>query len=371
MKFAIERQTLYEALNSTQSILSSSGMPIVYLKVKESNTLLVTAFDHELTYNGEYDCITYETGEIAVSGKNFFDYVRELPDGKISLETTENQRLHLNVGQNISCKFAGLDTLSCPETPSMEDKTFIPLERKMLLSMIQKTLISVSTDESRPYCMGCFFEVPDDYESVRMVSTDGHRMTIVDSPLPRGLKEVLPKGVIISRKTIMELKKLITASGEDHVLFSLSGSSLFFKVNRSTLIAKLINGKFPNYSVILSRKPQYHLHISKKEFQSSIKRISATADQNKNIRFYFNENTLTLKSSNPDLGEAHEIINIEKDIPEMVLGYNAQYFLDMLYVLSSDGMIIKFTDDKCPVLIEPQDEEQKCRFVIMPVRVVA
>ena len=47
---------------------------------------------------------------------------------------------------------------------------------------------------------------------LRAVATDGHRLARVEIPLPKGPADI--PGVIMPRKTVMEIRKLIDESGD-------------------------------------------------------------------------------------------------------------------------------------------------------------
>ncbi len=369
MKITIQKSNLSKALQNTQNIVYGSGLPVVSLEAFDDNYLHVTAFDNDVIYQGTFECTTHNPGDICISGRSLYEYVKELPDEEVNLETLENHRLKLSCGKKIKSIFAGLDRLSFPEIPDVGTIDFIHVDKVSFLDMINKTIFSVSNDETRPWCTGCYFEVADDKECIRMVSTDGHRMSLAEQMLPKNGDQVMKEGIILSKKAISEFKKLSSSSSEVFE-FATDETNAYFKIDNSILIAKLISGKFPNYKVVIPDSPEHFINISKVELQSSIRRISTTSDVNRNMRFYFSGNELTLKSSNPDLGEASELLLLDKEIPEMVLGCNAKYLLDALAVVSEDMVTIKFINDRSPLILEPVQDNPSCFFVIMPVRVV-
>ena len=58
---------------------------------------------------------------------------------------------------------------------------------------------------------------------LRAVATDGHRLAQVELPLPPGAKDM--PGVIVPRKTVVELAKLVE-DGEGEVAIELSPSKI-------------------------------------------------------------------------------------------------------------------------------------------------
>jgi DNA polymerase-3 subunit beta len=71
------------------------------------------------------------------------------------------------------------------------------IEPKLFREMIDKTLYAVSTDETRYNLTGVFCEAVKERAGLRMVATDGHRLSVIERPTETpSMKE----GVIIPRK---------------------------------------------------------------------------------------------------------------------------------------------------------------------------
>ena len=83
------------------------------------------------------------------------------------------------------------------------------IEAEKLARLIDKTLFSVSTEETRYYLNGIYIHSvqENDEERFRVVATDGHRLSRLSSELPLNVNNL--EGVIIPRKTVVELRKII------------------------------------------------------------------------------------------------------------------------------------------------------------------
>ena len=76
---------------------------------------------------------------------------------------------------------------------------------------------------------------------------------------------------------------------------------------------------------------------------------------------------LELSSSNPELGEAREDMEIDYQGPEITIGFNARYLLDILQNIDDETIEMVFKDQISPTLISPQGNGNY-RTVIMPMR---
>ena len=81
----------------------------------------------------------------------------------------------------------------------------------------------------------------------------------------------------------------------------------------------------------------------------------------------FKKNLLEVSSSNPELGDAREELDIEYDGPELTVGFNARYLLDILQVQDQDSIRVMLKDNLSPGLVKPVDDDGYLA-VIMPMR---
>ena len=94
-----------------------------------------------------------------------------------------------------------------------------------LKRLIDKTRFAISTEETRYYLNGIYLHAAQSggKPMLRAVATDGHRLAQVELPLPSGAKGM--PGVIVPRKTVLELAKLVE-DGEGEVRIELSPSKI-------------------------------------------------------------------------------------------------------------------------------------------------
>ena len=103
-----------------------------------------------------------------------------------------------------------------PETPLIEDIEFINIDSNVFKKMIDRTvIITGASDEKRAHIIGIYFEVIHkvDKNIIRMVSTDGNRLSKVDCFYDKDI--TLPEGsnIIIPKKGINEAIKFLDPEG--------------------------------------------------------------------------------------------------------------------------------------------------------------
>jgi DNA polymerase-3 subunit beta len=77
---------------------------------------------------------------------------------------------------------------------------------------------------------------------------------------------------------------------------------------------------------------------------------------------------LSIASSNPDMGEARDEIEIDYKGEPAEIGFNAKYMLDCLEVMKENEIEFHFKDKTKPGLIQSANHKNHT-YVIMPMRI--
>ena len=100
-----------------------------------------------------------------------------------------------------------------------------------------------------------------------------------------------------------------------------------------------------------------------------LKRMSILSSENyKGVIFKFSDGKLVITSTNPDIGESKEEMEIGYDGEPMEMAFNPRFFIDTISVLDSESILINLIDEEKPCIIEGEDE-QRFVSVIMPMRI--
>src|SRR5690606_5573157 len=257
----------------------------------------------------------------------------------------------------------GMPAEDFPDLPALAKVPFVRVRPKQLLEMIEMTAFAVSTDETRFNLNGVFFQ-PVKGGGVRMVATDGHRLSLVERPIEGDFQ--LGRGVIVPRKGIHELKRLLAEGGSDDAELGFAGNSGVFRRPGLTMVMQLINGQFPEYEQVIPRESARTLRLPRVRLIETLRRVSLLSqDQMYTVKFEVGEGTLRVSSQNPDLGEAHEEIPLDADGTPLTIGFNARYVIDVLNVIDAEDAVLELHDDLSPGVIHPADDKTYTA-VVMP-----
>jgi DNA polymerase III subunit beta len=367
MEIKAKRGDLLATLYWTQSIVERRNtMPILANVLVESQKgeIHITATDLEVGVRGQVDGDVVKEGTVTVNAKKLYEIIREVPNEQVQLKRLENEWMEIRSGKSVF-KIVGMEAREFPQFPKFDGKGLSAIPASSIREMIERTIFSVSTDETRYSLNGVFVE-EGEKGKVRMVATDGHRLAFDE----RSLSSFgLSKGVILPRKGLAELKKLLE-SGEDGVV------SMGFKENmglaikdKVELFMRLIEGDFPDYTKVIPKGNPNIAKIEHNEFLQAIRRISIlSSERYKGIKLEFKEDRVLISANNPDLGEAVEEIEAEYKGKAVAIGFNARYLIDVLGVMAGDGDIeIALKDELSPSIIHKSGDEGYI-YVLMPMR---
>ncbi len=373
MKVKIDKKKLMLALSHLHGVVEKRNtIPIlanVLLEGKDK-TLSLAATDMEVAEIESVNCDILQEGSITTPAHVLYDIVRKLPDESlVELESTEGKKLEIKTDK-ITFSLMCLPPNDFPDIHSGEFPQGFEIESSKLCRLIDKTLFSVSTEETRYYLNGIYIhtikEDNDNNEVFRAVATDGHRLSRLSTDLPKNANNL--EGVIIPRKTVIELKKIIDNT-ETLVKVLISKNKIKFIVNNIIITSKLLDGAFPDYARVIPNNNNKELIIETKEFVDAVDRVSTlSSDRTKAIKFNLKRNTLEISAENPDHGSAKENLNVNYNGEDLEIGFNSRYLLDIAKQISGSNIKFKMSDKLSPTLIF-DDDDKLALYLLMPMHI--
>lgn len=372
MRLTIERATLLKSLGHVQSVVERRNtIPILSNLRLEATAdgLLLNATDMDIDISERVPAVVAETGATTASAHTLFDIVRKLPDGaqvELSFQPSDSF-LSLRSGRS---RFT-LASLPVEDFPLMTGGDFshsFQVTAADLIALIDRTKFAISTEETRYYLNGIYLHAARSggVNVLRAVATDGHRLARVEVPLPEGAGDM--PGVIVPRKTVLELRKLIEEASSDMTV-SLSASKIRFAFGDAVLSSKLIDGTFPDYERVIPIDNDRILEVEKKAFADAVDRVSAiSTEKSRAIKVLVDKGTATLSASSPEAGTAVEEVEASYQSPPLEIGFNSRYLLEILGQLEGDAARFALADANSPTVIR-EVADASAIYVLMPMRV--
>src|SRR5262249_39781117 len=188
----------------------------------------------------------------------------------------------------------------------------------------------------------------------------------VEMALPQGAEKI--PGVIIPRKTVMELRKLIDAT-QAAIAVSLSDTRVRFAFDDALLTSKLIDGSFPDYERVIPTNNDKVLEVDCKIFSEAVDRVATIAtEKSRAVKLAIAKGQLTISASSPDAGSASEDIEVRYSATPLEIGFNSRYLLDIAEQIDGEGAKFSMSDAASPTIVEDATDPSAL-YVLMPMRV--
>lgn len=368
MKLEIEKKDLLNLIGKTQNIVEKRNtMPILVNILLETGneTLKVFATDLEVSLTDSARAKVSQPGKVAVSAKKLFEITKELMEGPIKLIRKDNNWLQIEQGRFRS-QLVGVSADEYPIFPTLSLESFIKMDAQVIKDMIDKTIYSVSNDETRYHLNGVFFEVGQN-AGFKMVATDGHRMSLITKKIS-GVNPQSTYGVIIPRKGLYEIKKMLEGI-QGQVEIAIEGVQFVLRNADATLMVRLIEGKYPNYQQFIPSKLPQKIQVRRDLFLAALKKVSMMANEkSKAVLLNVTKDKMEISSNNPDLGDAKDEIEIKYSGNDLKIGFNARYIQDVLAAIEDEEVDFELNDNLSPGLMRPHnDSNYTC--IVMPMRI--
>lgn len=370
MKLNIERDTLLKGVGRTLGVVDRRGtMPILshFLLQADGAQVTIAATDLEVSFRGSYPALVEKPGALTLPAHYFHNLVKELPGDFLDLTGTEKSSLQVQVGES-RYQLLGLPADQFPPIPEITDQAMGEVESKQLREMIEKTIFSVSADDLQYHLSGIFWEKVEGLQ-LRMVSTDGHRLTVIQRLLPESEQFAIEDGILIPRKGVAEISRLLAE--EQKISLGLSKKSLALKADNKFLFIRLLEKKFPDYRRIIPEDFEYRFVLNRQTLFDTIKRISLLSTERfRGVIFNLTPDTLEVNFQNPEVGEGRELmpLTLEAGDPSqlpMQVGFNARYFLEPLSAMTGEEVILNMNDKDRPCRLMDKDDSDYFG-IIMP-----
>jgi DNA polymerase-3 subunit beta len=372
MEFKIKRDTFLEGIQKTLGIVEKkTTMPIlnnVLIKTEE-NKIKIVATDKEIVLIADYEAEILAKGDITISARKIHEMIREIQGEDIHFHANEQHWVTMTC-QKVIYKIPGLPADDFPGV--LDDSNEVELFKingNILQELIYKTSFAMSTDEMRKNLNGVLLEVrkEGDVNKVRMVATDGHRLAMADMGIEGTFLE-LEKGIILPRKGLGEIRKFVEAQPED-ILFGIRRGMCILTMDDTVLKVSLIDADYPDYRRVMPSEKGVTVTFDRDTVLHSLRRMNViSSERYSGVIMSLTEDKLVLNSTNPDVGEAKDEIDVSYRDQEMTVGYNVKYLLDAIEVIDEERVVFEMGQGMKPGVIKPLgNDHYTC--IIMPLKI--
>ena len=370
MNFQI--QVSKERLDRTLGILKHAldkrvTLPILQhiLMDIDGTELTLKATDMELAFEAKLPVEGKGQKTVVVPGKKFVETVRVYPEGILTLEWPDNtNRMWLrtrgfNTEHNIQ-PGEGFPELPVPgaNLPS------VVLPISALRKAIHLGTLAVSRDATKPTLSAVLLHLSKTF--LRVVSTDGFRLAVVEVPCTTALKEDVR---LIVPKRALDLLPSSLLEDTD-VTLQWDATTLFLEQPGLKVSTRLVTGNYPAYEKVLPAELPRKVVVDREDFLRTLRIVGLKKDDyNKNVRLFFEFPNLKVVFQHPDEGVNQGTLSFSGEESAFELAFNIDYLTELLERLPGEEVLYQFKDEVGQgIFISPSLEGLTFRYVLMPVR---
>ena len=379
MQVAVAKKDLLRVVARCQGVADKkSTMPVlgnVLLDVNGPGSLRLAATDLNLAVSGQINAEVQKGGSIAVGARDLFERVKMMPEGLLTIATNEGSGATIRAASSARrYTLHGIPGDEFPAIPEPDSSApVLSLGVEALATLIARTHFSISTDDTRLHLNSALFEW--DGNRVRMVTTDGHRLSKMEVTAPGKQASAT---MLISLKGIQELRRLADEAraeakgdaGENLAIELIqSGANAFFRLPGLLFSVKLVDAQFPPYQQVIPRNVERTVVAPRAALTDALRAVSiAASDRTGGVKLTLSRGTMRFSSESPDSGEGFDEVAVDYDGVDITIGFNARYFLDVLGSLDEERVEIGIGGELDPVVIRPHGSSDYLA-VIMPMRI--
>lgn len=362
MKLQVTQENLHKALNSVGRVANSRGtLPILSnILIKTiGNRLSIAATNLDIAITHFIGSKVSSEGGITVPARLMVDFVASLPGGTITLDLDET-KLKITTDQYESV-INGTLADEYPVMPAITSGTTWTIPAKTLKSGLGQVLMAASGDQSRPVLTGVLLYTQN--QKLYMVATDSYRLA------ERTLTKVTSDANLLIPATALQDLLRILNDVEDEVSVTHDEQQVLFKVGDVELVARLIEGTYPDYQKLIPKSFAHVAIVKKQDFLNITKVSSLFARESAGsvtIHLDATGQALSIRSIASQLGEntAHADAKVTGD---GVITLNSRYILDALHAITSDEVKIS-CNGKLEACVLTGTKDNDYLHVIMPLK---
>jgi len=371
MQFVIKRDTLLKSLTLVQGIIEKKNtLPIlsnVLLDVKNGK-LSIIATDLDIVFYDEIGEIQInKEGATTTSATILYDILRKISgNSDIKFDLKSENKLNL-ITDNSEFNLLCLPIDNFPNFTDNFESDEISFNKSKLLSLLNKTKISISNDDTRHYLNGIYLHLTEseNRKYLTAVATDSHRLSSSSIEIDVGKSF---HSIIIPKKTVFQLCNLLIDTNEK-VLVQTSENKIQFKVGKTKLISKVIDGKFPDYRKVVPTNNDKTLTVISSDFVQAIERvITVSLDRKEGVKLIIGKDNIKFSVNSTNSGEGNEVIKSNFTDEEMTVSFNSKYLTDIASEVEDKNLKIKLKDSISPVLVEDMSDKNSY-YVVMPMKI--
>lgn len=362
MKLQVTQANLSKALSTVARIANTRGtLPIlanVLLKT-ENNRLSIAATNLDIAITHFVGSKIEKEGAITVPARLMQDFISNLPEGVINLELNEN-KLKITTDQYQST-INGISAEDFPVMPAISGGSTWNLPTSQFKKSLGQVVFAASNDDARPVLTSVYFWANSG--QIMAVATDSYRLA--EASIGKTKNDF---NFLLPASAAQDLLRIVT-DNEEQVVITHDDQQVRFEAGDITLVARLIEGNYPDYKKLIPAKFNTTAKLKKSDFTNIAKVSSLFARESAGsitINASAEDSQVSINAIASQLGEntASAAANVTAS-GEVTL--NSRYLIDALSAFSAEEIEFCFNGKLEPCILKSASEPNYLHL-IMPLR---
>ncbi|MFA4817789.1 MAG: DNA polymerase III subunit beta [Parcubacteria group bacterium] len=383
MKLICTQENFKKAIfNSERVVAKQTTLPIL-------NNILIEADKKGLSFsatNLEMGAVVNigakveKEGKITLPAKLLSNFVNNLLLGENIEIEGHDQALKIKSGGS-KALIKGLPATDFPLIPKKKSEPQLQIEGEKMALIIKKVVSAVALNETRQELTGVnvlfgekelFFAATDSFRLTE------YRLAISEKNRNKELYQALiskKESVIIPAVTLLEVGRIITED-DTIVKITIEEGQVFFEVNGTTLVSRLINGKYPDYKHIMPKDFKTRMVGEKSGLQGAIKMASIFASgKTSEIRLKTDQRKkiISIEARSVEIGENVSELKLDITGEDQDIVFNSRYLLDGISTIETSQVAILANSGTAPVALKEIDEKtgevlEDYIYIVMPIK---
>ncbi len=368
MHFSAEIGLLKNNIKKIAKVVPSrTTMPILesILFTLQGNELQLRASDLNVSMKLTMEVDGMNDGVIAIPATILQQIVNQMDVDRVEIKTEEDGRIKI-ISDKGHYDINGRSSEEFPSLPVVTESSEIEINKEILNRMIRKSIVAVGKDELKPALLGVLCEIRKN--AIKFVATDVHKFVSIKNS--NFSSEEYEDDIIIPERFLSLLLGYL--DGDGSLKIEIGENHIKVEIDNYLIYSRLINETFPDYKEVIPYDNTKETSIDTVEMASTLKRVSIFSNQKtKQISLKLDgDNAVISTLSYEDYSSAEEKIHADYSGDPLEIGFNAEFFIQLLDNIDTVNAVLKMEDPLSPNLILPEEqmEDEELLMIIMPIR---
>jgi len=363
-------ENLKKGVSFAQHAVSQrSQLPVLlnFLLEAEKEGFFISATDLEIGIRVKIPAKIKNKGKASVGARTFSDFIASLSQEKIEITEIEG-KLNLS-SEKLKTSFPTTPPDEFPKLYQEKGDKKASFTRDSFEKETTRVVFAASQDIGKPALSGVYIEKEEREEGVRLVATDGFRLSLKKNFAKGAFGKKEDGKYLIPVRVIKEVQNAKQEEGDIMLFASSKSNQILFEVTDAQIIGRLIEAEYPDYKKIIPQDFETQALFDRGEALLAVRTCLVFAREAANIiKMSIGKNSISFKASASSVGENEVEIEAKIKGEENEIAFNGRYLLDFLGSIEEDDVLFEMTGPLNPGVFKlPKDPDYL--HIIMPIRV--